>query len=221
MFKDFKWNKKSCNDQMNEVKYFNKLIKYLNNKVSNRVKWEEPMKLNKKDKKDCKMRTCELDIFHEGKKHIQYVLGRLSDTKCFINCPNYVVLNISDWNLKNNDLFIKFISKNPKQKIMKDLKPCKIFPIRVYVNKSNIPKHSLVKDKIKNKSILKKYTTKYEPGGITSRELCLLVNYKFNFYAVKSGSNYEDFILLSKYSLEEINKHYKNNGIKTPKLVKL
>lgn len=223
MFKNFEWSSSSCKDQLYEVKYFNQLVGYLDSIILPKRNWEEKLKLSNDDKKKCNKNkdVCKLDIFHCGKKYKQFVLGRLKDTKCFINCRNYEVLNISDWTMLKNDLFIKYIIDQDKQHININLKPCHIFPIRIYVNNSDIPSHNLIKLNNK-KNLLKGYSTEFSPGSISSRELCLLVKFKLNFYAVvKNNNKYEDFILLSLLPLNEIKKYYKKKNIKLPKIIKI
>lgn len=224
MYNNFDWNSNSCKDELYETKYFKDLITFLDNIVINDRNWEEKVKLSNDEKKKCEKynKLCKLDIFHEGIKFKQFVLGRLSDTKCFINCPNYEVLNISDWTLNKNDMFIYYIYKQKKQKINMNLPICNIFPIRIYVNNSNIKGHFLSLSNKKEKKLLNKFTTKIIPGSITSRELCLLVNLKFDFYGIqKDNDKFEDFILLTRKPFKIIKKFYIDKKIPIPKFIKI
>ena len=220
IFKNSKWSIKSCKDEIYEIKYFPQLIGFLEGVILPNRSWEEPLQLTKEDIKKCKQKkiSCDIDIYHEGKKYKQIVLGRLESTKCFLSCPNYEVLNISDWSIHKNDLFIKYASRSNKMKqvIKPSLILSSIFPIRIYIGKDIIPEHHL--DKIGLSSVLNNFQTKIEPGSVTARELCLLINLKLSFYLVKKNksSNYEQFLLATKKSKKDIIKYYKNKGLKVP-----
>ena len=219
-FKNLKWSVESCNDEIYEIKYFPQLIGFLEAQILPNRKWEEPMKLTKEDIKKCKQKNinCDMDIYHEGKKYKQVVLGRLESTKCFLNCSNYEVLNISDWTIHKNDLFVKYASSNNKMKqvIKPNLLLSSMFPIRVYIGKDMVPKHQL--DKIGISSALKDFQTKITPGSVTARELCLLIHLKLSFYLVKKNksSDYEPFLIATNKTKKDITKYYKNKGLKVP-----
>lgn len=70
------------------------------------------------------------------------MLGRLYQTKGYISCPEFMVLNIDDWSIHKNDLFIEKISR-PYQ-LMSGKPLCKLFPIRLC--HADYPKHILEKD---------------------------------------------------------------------------
>lgn len=227
-FQNFPWEKYSCFDQPHEINYFHELIGYLDATILPNKNWEEPKNLSEQDKLECqKLKlSCKLDDVHCGPKYKQFVLGRLYVTKCFIPCPNYEVLNISDWSMNKNDLFIKYISKQKKQNINHNLQPCPIFPIRIYVNKSDIPPHSIVKKggsmSIKNLKTISKFASEVKPGGITSRELCLLIHLKFNFYAIENNDGtYRDYVVLSTKPMTQIKRWYNQNNKPMPKFIKI
>ena len=220
MFKNLKWSKESCKDETYEIKYFPQLVGFLEALILPNRDWEEPLKLTKEDIKKCKSKKtgCEIDIFHEGKKYKQIVLGRLESTKCFLHCFNYEVLNINDWSIHKNDLFIKYAAKDNKinQIIKPKLSLSSMFPIRIYIGNDMIPSHHL--DKIGMASTVQDFQTKIEPGSVTARELCLLINLKLSFYLVKKNksSGYEPFLIATKRTKKDITKYYKNKGLKVP-----
>lgn len=220
MFKNSKWSIESCKDEVYEIKYFPQLIGFLEGLILPNRNWEEPLQLTKEDIKKCKQKkiSCDIDIYHEGKKYKQIVLGRLESTKCFLNCPNYEVLNISDWSIHKNDLFIKYASKNNKMKqvIKPKLMLSPMFPIRIYIGDDMIPSHHL--DKIGMANTIKDFQTKIEPGSVTARELCLLISLKLSFYLVKKNksSGYEQFLIATKKTKKDITKYYKDKGLKVP-----
>jgi len=221
MYKNFDWTKESCYDQKYEIFFFDRLIGFIDNIIlPNRI-WEEKIKLNEKENKYCSKynNICKTDIYHSGTDYKQYVLGRTKDTKCFIKCKNYEILNIKEWSIKNNDIFIKYItSDQKKQKININLPVCEIFPIRIYVQNSNIVGHILETKNIKKK----KFDTKELPGSITSRELCILVHMKYNLYGIKKNNNeYENFILCTNKKMNYIEKWYKKKNIKLPNFIKI
>lgn len=131
-------------------------------------------------------------------------------------CPNYEILNISDWSMDKNDLFIKYIAKQKRQNIDLNLPVCPLFPIKIYLNNSQVPKHNLVKKG--GKLLLKKYGSEYAPGSITSRELCLLIHLKFNFFAIEEDKIFKDFVLVSKKSKKYIQNIYKKSNINIIKI---
>lgn len=216
---------KACSDQPFEIQYFSQLIQYLDTLVTPNRVWEEKKKLTSSSKKKCATKdlNCGIDQYHCGKKYKQYVLGRLGDTMCFIHCKNYEVLNISDWTLDKNDMFIKYISSaQPKQTVSIDLPVCPIFPIRIYFSKSMI-QHEIVQLKsTSTKSLTKQFTTLQKPGAVTSREICMLVHLRFSFYLVeKDDGTYENFVLLTRISHKKIMQHYREKHKKMPKLHKI
>ena len=224
-FKNSKWSIESCKDEAYEIKYFPQLIGFLEGLILPNRNWEEPLQLTKEDIKKCKQKklSCDIDIFHEGNKYKQIVLGRLESTKCFLKCFNYEVLNISDWSIHKNDLFIKYASKDNKMKqiIKPELMLSSLFPIRIYIGDDMIPSHHL--DKIGMANTIKDFQTKIEPGSVTARELCLLINLKLSFYLVKKNksSGYEPFLIATKKTKKDITKYYKNKGIKLPTFQRL
>jgi len=220
VFKNTKWSIDSCKDEIYEIKYFQQLVGYLEGVIlPNRI-WEEPLQLTKDDIKKCKQKkiSCDIDIYHEGKKYKQIVLGRTKTTKCFLSCQNYEVLNISDWSIHKNDLFIKYATNDNKMKqvIKPKLMLSSIFPIKIHIGEDMIPKHHLDKTGLSN--TLKDFQTKIEPGSVTARELCLLINLKLSFYLTKKNksSDYEPFLLATKKTKKDITKYYKDKGLKVP-----
>jgi hypothetical protein len=212
------WKTQSCYDEPYEIDYFEKLIGFLDGIVLPKRKWEEKYNMTEKEKETCLKNklSCKFDIYHCGMKYKQIILGRLNYTKCFINCPNYEVLNISDWSIDKNDLFIKYITSQPKQTININLPICPIFPIRIYF--MDIPTHDIIEEKNKLR-LLDRISTKIIPGSVTARELCLLVHMKLKFYVIqKENGDYEDFILVSKLLLKDIKKNKRYADIPIRKL---
>lgn len=195
------WTPGSCSSDPSVVKHFKDVVEYfdaLPSSTMGSMVWTEW--------KDGDVVTCETDAYHCGNGYRQFVLGRFNTTSKFVNCANYQVLNISDWSLVKNDLFIYDITR-PEQKNNMHLPVCSIFPIRVYFNDAGIPEDTLVDDRYKDTGV-------QLPGGaVTSRELCILISLGYSAYMVKKdGQEYEDYILMSQYSMSEIVALYRKSG---------
>jgi len=145
----------TCTDTPLEVDYFENIVELLSRtNVPDRI-WEQS-----DEAATCKHGYDEYSCT-DG---IQVVLGRLYQTKEYIACPEFLVLNISDWSIDKNDLFIEGISR-PYQ-FMSDKPLCKRFPIRLY--HADYPEHQLEMDDHKRPR------TSIVPGSVTTREICLL-----------------------------------------------
>ena len=68
------------------------------------------------------------------------------------------------------------------------------------------------------KSLVKSYGSAIAPGSITSRELCLLIHLKFNFFAIEEHGKFKDFVVASKNSVSSIKKHYSKSNINIIKI---
>jgi len=151
----------TCSDTAVEKRYFNNIVKSLS-KVSVPTRlWEQNQEL------ECKY-VCDEYACKNG---VQVVLGRLFQTEKYIACDKFLVLNIDDWSIEQNDLFVEGISR-PYQR-MSDKPLCKKFPIRLC--HYDYPEHLLECHE-------KEYRTKIIPGSVTTRELCLLNAKGFTFY---------------------------------------
>lgn len=80
------------------------------------------------------------------------VLGRLSDTSVYVDCPGYVVLNRSDWTIEMNDRFIGCVATG-------ELSSC---PSEAWM--------------LSTRAEVPNYETHYLDTTVTSRETCQLYN---------------------------------------------
>ena len=192
----------SCTDTDQEVVYFENLEKMLAETPIPSRSWEE--KSDKVLPTHCDGK-CALDIFHCGNCCLQVVLGRLNETQCFIACKNYLVLNISDWNIDLNDLFIKNITVVAQEANTSPL--CSVFPIKLYFDQG-LPQHEMNEG-----------TTKISPGSVTTREICMIHLKDFNFYLPSINGIEQPFYLASRETLAFINDLYKANKNVTFKLI--
>jgi hypothetical protein len=97
---------------------------------------------------------------------VQAVLGRLTDTARYIDCPGYVVLNRDDWSIDLNDRFIACIDG------------CAVGtcdpPILIASPESSIPD----------------YSDDFMQTSVTSRELCQLHNAGCDVVVEPTGQGY-------------------------------
>jgi hypothetical protein len=170
---------KSCTDTKQEVEYFERIL----NELSGKKIPEERMWNQKKD--DTVGQCAHHSDEYSCDDGVQAVLGRLSQTKEYIACPEFLVLNIKGWTIDQNDLFIEGISR-PFQ-LMSNKSLCKIFPIRLL--HAEYPEHTLETDH--QSGMLR---TSIIPGSVTRREICLLNAKGYTFYQPKDKLYY----LLSK-----------------------
>jgi hypothetical protein len=236
------FNISSCNKI-----YFEELIVFLNtvNPECETIKKTNKKEINKLNIVcNYYLKNCETDIFFfENKKQI--ILGRFPNTvSCFYKCSkNYFTIAIDPHSIFKNDLFIRyvidkhelFISDNKKIKIET------IFPIRIilseefkisnysnklmysideYISNSSISKKNLnIIKSLPNNSIFKNMIN---DSNTISREICLLYYMKFYFYIVKITENkILPFILISKYSYEDLKKIYQFYRKPIPNFYKL
>lgn len=160
-FKELQWNPKYCKDDKEEYDYFKILVKFIDKEIKKDEKiwkrnWTEPF--TKEEKESCFYKDkCYIDEFSPKNDEVQYVLGRKSLTKCYDNCKNmFPVLNIKDYSVYLNDIFIMYILKKQKKEIKDHFKVHDIFPIRIVIEKTPIlskdidyiiPDHKLMDDK--------------------------------------------------------------------------
>jgi hypothetical protein len=188
----------TCMDTTNEQMYFKDLINLLRTETLPNKKWEEPI-----GKTNCQ--KCDIDHFQQS-GCVQVVLGRLQDTQCYLSCKQFYVLNISDWTIDKNDLFIEHVTR-PGQIIEDNLVLCDTFPIRLCIR--NFPEHELEKGE-KGGTRLDKYSTKIIPGSVTTRELCILYVKQYYFYMPYINNILQPYFLLSKRS--DLEEEYKRDG---------
>jgi hypothetical protein len=184
---------------------------------------------------DCSNNICHEDEYCIPNT-IQILLGRFYDNVgCFYSCDCFFSLSYTSYSIFKNDLLLKYVLDNPKKfNITKEIN--QLFPIRILISDKSIPKHKLITTELINytnniipktkyaieNTLGKTNETKYglyndffsylsdlnEPGMITSRELCTLLQYNYYFYVVldkkEDETTYKPFILVSKYNLEEL-----------------
>lgn len=244
---NFKFDPKGCNSI-----YFTELLILLN-KVNPFD--EDFMQPDKKEfdeiKLECKSKfmTCKPDIFFFENK-TQIILGRYADTMgCFYNCEShYLPMVLNNYSIFKNDVFIRYIIDKPniysKDGIKLQLEH--VFPIRIILSESSIPKHAmsnlseieeytydyfkseygisevnleLINNLPKASSLLKLITSKYPETSVIAREMCVLYYMQFYFYVVlEDDGSYKPFILISKYSIKSLKKLYKSLSIPFPAL---
>jgi hypothetical protein len=182
----------TCVDTQDEKIYFKDLISLLRMETLPDRKWEEPS-----GQTNC--RKCDTDHFQQN-NCVQVVLGRLDDTLCYLACKQFYVLNISDWTIDKNDLFIEHVTR-PGQLIEDNLLLCDTFPIRLCT--SSFPEHMLDNE-------TGSVSTKIIPGSVTTREMCILYVKEYYFYMPYINNELQPYCLLSKHS--DLEETYKRDG---------
>lgn len=236
---NFYFQPKDCNKV-----YFNELLLLLNainpdKEKFKRIPKKEMTRFIKKLNIKCEhdFNSCDPDeFFFEDKKQI--ILGRFYHTiGCFYSCKgHYFNMEMEPYSIFKNDVFIRYIIDKPELYINNSTKIEleHVFPVRILIGKNqdiftyadkkmeSLSEYTfnslgISKDNLKilhdlpETSILKKVITKSQ---IISREMCILYFMKLHFYVV-DGKN---FILVSKYNLQQLREIYKKKNRMFPSI---